>query len=154
MESCPDCSLYLPAVLTEFIVETVMIYAVIGVLFAAAFAWRGVAVVDPVARHATRGFRLLVAPGAALLWPLLMVRWWRAAARDAGDAAEVPGDRTERWQPASERLRSRALLAWIVLAPLVALALLVAIRSRAERLPETRDAGRLPEPAVERSARP
>lgn len=146
--------LYLPAVLTEFLVESAMIYAVIGVLFGVAFALRGAAAIDPVARHATRGFRLLVMPGAALLWPVLVLRWWRAA----GGQVEVPGDRTERWQPAAEGLRTHALAAWMVLAPIVAAVLVVAIlaavgagdRSRASG---SRDAERLPAPAV-RSPQP
>lgn len=126
----------------EFIVETAWLYLLAGGAFALPFAWRGAAAVDPVARHATLGFRLLVMPGAALLWPLLAVRWWRA-----GEVVAVPGDRTDRWQPASERLRSRALIAWIVLAPVIALVLVVALRARAGEPPRSGDAARLPAPA-------
>jgi hypothetical protein len=53
-------------------------YAGIGVAFAIAFAARGAGVVDPAARGAPVGFRLLLIPGAVALWPLLGVRWWRA----------------------------------------------------------------------------
>ncbi len=53
-------------------------YVGIGVAFAIAFAARGVAVVDPAARGAPLGFKLLLIPGAAALWPLLGVRWWRS----------------------------------------------------------------------------
>jgi hypothetical protein len=31
--------------------------------------------IDPMARGAGWGFRLLITPGAALFWPLLLVRW-------------------------------------------------------------------------------
>lgn len=54
-------------------------YALVGVLFAIPFAWRGAGVLEPVAREGTLGFRLLILPGAATLWPLLLYRWWKAA---------------------------------------------------------------------------
>jgi len=134
--------------MVEFFVESAMVYAVVGALFALLFAWRGAAAIDPVARHATWGFRFLVLPGAALLWPLLALRWWRAG---AGADLRVPGDRTELWQPASERLRSRALIAWVVLAPVIAVVLVVALRARAGEAQPSRDANRLP--AVKADAR-
>lgn len=52
-------------------------YLLFGALFAVAFAWRGAARVDPSAREGTWGFRLLILPGSALLWPLLALRWSR-----------------------------------------------------------------------------
>jgi hypothetical protein len=53
-------------------------YALVGLLFAVLFAWRGAERVEPVAHEGTTGFRLLLIPGAATLWPWLMLRWWRA----------------------------------------------------------------------------
>jgi hypothetical protein len=53
-------------------------YALAGLLFAIAFARRGAGVVEPVAQDGTWGFRLLIIPGAATLWPYLLLRWWRA----------------------------------------------------------------------------
>jgi len=132
-----------------FLVESAAIYATLGIVFAVIFAWRGAVVVDLVARGSTVGFRLLVAPGAALLWPLLAIRWWRAAL--AG--AEVPGERTDAWQGPSERLRLRAWIAWIVLAPLIALALAAALRARPDRPAESRDAARLPQPPADGAVR-
>lgn len=52
-------------------------YAVLGFLFAVAFGARGAAAVDPAAREAGWGFRVLIAPGVAALWPLLAWRWCR-----------------------------------------------------------------------------
>ncbi|MFM1804542.1 MAG: hypothetical protein RL136_1421 [Planctomycetota bacterium] len=135
----------MPPTLVEFLVESAAIYAALGLVFALAFSWRGAAVVDPVAHGSTLGFRVLVVPGAALLWPLLAVRWWRAAM----GGAQVPGERTEAWQGASERLRLRAWIAWIVLAPLIALSLVIALRAREGRPEESRDAARLPQPSAE-----
>lgn len=56
-------------------------YLALGLPFAIAFAVRGVGVVDPEAKASTRGFRLLVVPGAVALWPLLLRRWLAATAR-------------------------------------------------------------------------
>ena len=53
-------------------------YALAGLLFAVPFAWRGAGALEPVARAGTPGFRLLIIPGAATLWPWLLVRWLRA----------------------------------------------------------------------------
>lgn len=53
-------------------------YAAIGAVFALAFAWRGAGRLEPVAREGTFGFRVLILPGAATLWPYLLLRWLRA----------------------------------------------------------------------------
>jgi hypothetical protein len=53
-------------------------YAAVGVVFAIPFAWRGAGVLEPVAAEGTLGFRLLILPGAATLWPYLLYRWVRA----------------------------------------------------------------------------
>ena len=50
-------------------------YAAVGAVFAVAFAWRGAARLDPAARGATWGFRVVILPAAAALWPWLLVRW-------------------------------------------------------------------------------
>ena len=52
-------------------------YAAVGLAFAVAFVTAGVQRVDPVANHAPLGFRLIILPGAAALWPLLLARWIR-----------------------------------------------------------------------------
>lgn len=56
-------------------------YAVLGVLFAAAFITVGVSHVDPVAKGAGAGFRLIVFPGVVVMWPLLLGRWIRKGRR-------------------------------------------------------------------------
>ena len=50
-------------------------YFGMGGLFALAFVLRGVDRIDPMASGAGWGFRVLITPGAALFWPLLLVRW-------------------------------------------------------------------------------
>ncbi len=51
------------------------VYAAIGVGFAIAFVVWGVGRVDVAARNAGPGFRLLIMPGVAALWPLMLRRW-------------------------------------------------------------------------------
>jgi hypothetical protein len=63
--------------LAEAVVLAAEVYFAFGLLFAILFAWRGAAAIDPRARGATLGFRLLILPASALLWPLLLRRWWR-----------------------------------------------------------------------------
>jgi len=53
------------------------IYLLLGLLFALAFVLFGAGRVDPHAKAGTWGFRLLIMPGAAALWPLLLSRWLR-----------------------------------------------------------------------------
>lgn len=54
------------------------LYLGIGLLFAVAFQLRGIGRIDPAAARATWGFRVLVTPGIAALWPILARAWWRA----------------------------------------------------------------------------
>ena len=59
----------------EIAVLTAGIYLALGALFALAFIFAGAKHIDPDAREGTWGFRVLILPGAALLWPLLLKRW-------------------------------------------------------------------------------
>ena len=52
-------------------------YAGIGLVFAVAFAAAGVPRIDPNARGASFGFRVVIVPGATALWPVLLRRWLR-----------------------------------------------------------------------------
>jgi hypothetical protein len=58
-------------------VDVFAAYSLIGVMFAALFVIFGIHRVDPVAEGAPSSFRLIVVPGVAALWPLLLVRWIR-----------------------------------------------------------------------------
>ena len=66
--------------LAEVIVAVLGAYAAAGVVFALVFAVWGVNRIDHVAREGTPGFRLIILPGAAALWPLLAARWLRTRA--------------------------------------------------------------------------
>ena len=49
-------------------------YLAAGVLFAIPFATRWVGRLDPAAKSGTWGFRVMIVPGAVLLWPVLAAR--------------------------------------------------------------------------------
>ncbi len=63
----------------QWIVNLAMIYAAIGFLFALVFAFRGARRIDPSAEGSPVFFSLLIIPGAAALWPLLLKRWLSGA---------------------------------------------------------------------------
>ena len=56
------------------VVTVLGVYVVAGVLFAAVFVARGIERIDAAAVGAGIGFRLIVFPGAAALWPVLLRR--------------------------------------------------------------------------------
>jgi hypothetical protein len=57
------------------VLEVVAAYGATGILFALAFLTFGIGRIDPGARGAGLGFRLMVFPGVVALWPLMLVRW-------------------------------------------------------------------------------
>ncbi len=61
------------------LVDLLAIYAACGLVFTVPFALRGAGALDPAARRGTRGFRLLIVPGTVALWPMLLMKWRRAA---------------------------------------------------------------------------
>ena len=81
--------------IARLLVHGAEIYLGLGLVFAIAFAFRGAGRIDPAARAGTFGFRLLIVPASAALWPLLLSRWVKGtpppeehnAHRDAAKAA-------------------------------------------------------------------
>jgi hypothetical protein len=63
------------------LVDLLKAYLAMGLLFAAVFLALGITRVDPAAKHSALGFKLIVLPGAAALWPVLLVRWIRKGGR-------------------------------------------------------------------------
>ena len=61
----------------SWLVHLTAAYLGVGALFAGPFAFRLVNRMDDVAAHGTWTFRLLLLPGATLLWPWLLARWLR-----------------------------------------------------------------------------
>ena len=60
------------------LVYLALAYLGAGLLFAVPFVARWAGRLDPAARAGSPGFRLLVLPGSALLWPVLLIKLLRA----------------------------------------------------------------------------
>jgi hypothetical protein len=58
-------------------VDALLVYAALGAAFGLAFVTAGVQGIDPNAKGSGPIFRLLIFPGTAAFWPLLLVRWVR-----------------------------------------------------------------------------
>ncbi len=67
--------------LTSGILLGVGVYAAVGVVFALAFVLVGVGKVDAGAKGAGLLFRVLILPGTAALWPVMLIKWVLAAKR-------------------------------------------------------------------------
>lgn len=65
----------------ELAVQIFMIYLLVGVIFSIAFVFRGAQVVDHGAKGVSVWFKLLLIPGAIALWPVLLVKWFKANRR-------------------------------------------------------------------------
>ncbi|QOV89538.1 hypothetical protein [Humisphaera borealis] len=61
--------------IAQVILVIVGTYLASGIAFAVLFAVRGVGMVDASARGAPVAFRLFIIPGAAALWPALLLKW-------------------------------------------------------------------------------
>lgn len=70
----------------EWVLTILGVYLAVGAAFAAAFVWRGAGRLDANAGGASWGFWLLILPGAAALWPILLSRW----ARQCGLLTDAP----------------------------------------------------------------
>ncbi len=63
--------------IATWLVNALAAYLGVGLVFAIAFVWKGAGKIDPAAAKGTLGFRLLIIPGTAALWPILARRWLR-----------------------------------------------------------------------------
>jgi hypothetical protein len=63
------------------LIDLFALYAVAGAVTALAFVTFGIARVLPAGTPVTLGARVLLMPGAALLWPYVLLRWVKARAR-------------------------------------------------------------------------
>ena len=62
----------------EILVAMLTLYTAAGVAFGIVFVARGVSRVDEHAAGTGLGFRVIIFPGVAALWPLLASQWMRA----------------------------------------------------------------------------
>ena len=65
--------------MAQFILYASLAYVAAGLLFAAAFVIVRIHSIDPAASRGTLGFRMVIFPGVAALWPLLLMKWARRA---------------------------------------------------------------------------
>jgi hypothetical protein len=65
--------------LAEVIADGLIAYAVAGLVFACVFVVRGAGLLDPAADRSGWAFRLMIVPGSAALWPLLLARFIRVS---------------------------------------------------------------------------
>ena len=70
----------------EWFVRFLTAYASVGIAFGILFVTVGVQRIDPVAQNAGIGFRLIILPGVAALWPALLIRWVRRAQASGGSS--------------------------------------------------------------------
>jgi hypothetical protein len=68
--------------MANIVAFVVVVYAAAGMLFAAAFVSLGARRLDQNADGAPWTFRLIIAPGAVVLWPLLLSQWLRQERSD------------------------------------------------------------------------
>ncbi len=62
----------------EWSLRMLTAYLACGLVFGLAFVCWGSVAIDPAARNLPLGVRVLILPGAAVLWPWLLPRWlWR-----------------------------------------------------------------------------
>lgn len=57
------------------ILLVIAVYLLAGLLFAAGFLIRGLAITDESAKDTGWGFRLIILPGILVWWPLLLKKW-------------------------------------------------------------------------------
>jgi uncharacterized membrane protein YphA (DoxX/SURF4 family) len=76
------------------ILDAARAYLAAGALVAVVFLVWGLGRIDPKARDAV-AFRPLIAPGVALLWPLVLWRWRALARGAAAPAADRPPRRAQ-----------------------------------------------------------
>jgi hypothetical protein len=75
----------MPEAVAAVVLKLIAGHLLAGLLFALVFLVYGIGRIDPQARGASLGFRLLVLPGVVLLWPLLAWRWLRGAREPSAD---------------------------------------------------------------------
>ena len=64
-------------------------YMAIGLVFALAFVTVGIRQVDEKAHGGSLLFHILILPGCAALWPVLLRKWLAARRRSVATAAET-----------------------------------------------------------------
>ena len=61
--------------MAELIIITMLFYLACGGLFSIVLLLKGIDRIDPAARNAGFGFKLIILPGLIVLWPLLLKKF-------------------------------------------------------------------------------
>ena len=62
----------------QLIIIIVLIYLVMGLLFAIPFLWKGITKVDEGTINSKFGFKMIIMPGVIVFWPVLLRKWRKA----------------------------------------------------------------------------
>jgi hypothetical protein len=100
--------------IAQFILTAFSLYLLAGLVFALWFIWFGAHRLDGAAKGAGIGFRLMILPAAALLWPVLIVKLFKAPSA----------------QGIGKTRKGAQLVMWLVLAPVIALGFVMALGLR------------------------
>lgn len=103
----------MPESIFIYILGFVAVYLFLGIVFAWVFGRRRMGAMDPAAEKGTWGFRLLILPGMAVLWPLFFYPDFVKRTSHSGVTAL--------------RLRSKHRMAIMVLAVMAALIFITAL---------------------------
>jgi hypothetical protein len=57
------------------LVNLLLLYAAIGIVFAILFLWKGVGKVDENVAGSSVWFKMLLFPGSCAFWPVLLAKW-------------------------------------------------------------------------------
>ncbi|MEP7109344.1 MAG: hypothetical protein ABI760_15225 [Ferruginibacter sp.] len=68
--------------IAQLILTLVLVYLLCGFIFIIPFMIKGIVKVDEGTRGSSWGFRLVIAPGIIVLWPLLLKKWMIAGKRE------------------------------------------------------------------------
>jgi hypothetical protein len=69
----------------NFIFATIGIYLICGFVFALAFVFKGVQVIDEGAKDSTLGFKIIIFPATMVFWPLLLIKWIKSSKNRSHD---------------------------------------------------------------------
>lgn len=61
--------------IAQLILVLVLMYLVCGFIFVIPFITKGIEKVDEGAKGTGWGFKLIIAPGVIVLWPVLLKKW-------------------------------------------------------------------------------
>jgi len=71
--------------IVDILFTLLFVYLFCGLVFALAFIMKGVNVVDEGAHGSSIGFRIIIIPGTAVFWPLLLMKWLRVKNKKHND---------------------------------------------------------------------